>query len=104
MRSKLWSFWTIFTDFGDIIDEKYVFYLSKFYENFRVDFIWSENVNSDAKLKTLYSVESQSNQNDFTHFVDLLVQFSKISKSVLPKVVNDRFKQFGKTGFQNIEN
>ena len=69
-----------------------------------MNFIWSENVNSDVKLKTLYSFESQSNQNDFIYFVDLLVQFSKFSKSVLPKVVNNRFKQFGKTEFQNIDN
>ena len=69
-----------------------------------MNFIWSENVNSDVNLKILYSFESQSNQNDFTHFVDLLVQFSKCSKSVLPKVVNNRFKQFGKTEFQNIDN
>ena len=89
--------------FGDIIDTKYMLYLSKFYENFRMNFIWSENVNSDVKLKTLYSVESQSNQNDFTYFVDLFIQLSKISKSILPKVVNDRFKHFGKTEFQNIE-
>ena len=67
-------------------------------------FIWSENVNSDVKLKTLYSFESQSNQNDLTHVVDLLVQFSIIWESVLSKVVNDRFKEFGKTEFQNIEN
>ena len=96
-------FWTIFKGFGDIIDEKYIFYLSKFYENFRMNFRWSENVNSGVKLKTLYSVELQSNQNDFTHFVDLLSQFSKTSKSVIPKVVNDRFKKFGKTDIQNIE-
>ena len=81
-----------------------MFYLSKFYENFRVDFIWSEDVNSDVKFKRLYLFESQSNQNDFTHFVDVLVQSSKISKSVRSKVVKDRFKRFDQTEFQNIEN
>ena len=78
LGSKLGYFWTIFKGFGDIIDGKYMFYLSNFNENFRMNFIWSENVNSDVKLKTLYSFESQSNQNDLTHFVDLLVQFSII--------------------------
>ena len=67
-------------------------------------FICSENVNSGVKLKTSYSSESQSNQIDFTHFVDLLFQFPKYSKSVLPKVVNDRSIPFDKTESQNIEN
>ena len=77
-------------DFCDIIDEKYVFYLSKFYENFRMTFIWSENVKSVVKLKTLYSFESQSNQIDFTHFVDLLIQFPKISKCFVIAVSPDK--------------
>ena len=55
---------------------------------------WSENV-------SLF--ESQSNRNDFTHFVDLLVQSSKFSKSVTSKVVKDGFKQFVQKEIQNIE-
>ena len=39
-----------FHGFWDIIDEKYVIYLSKFHENFQIDFIRSEN---DVKIKTL---------------------------------------------------
>ena len=66
-----------------------------------MNFIWPEDVNSDVKFKRLYL---QSNQNDFAHFVDVLVQSSKISKSVWSKVVKDRFKQFDQTEFQNIEN
>ena len=69
-----------------------------------MNFIWSEDVNSDVKFKKLYLFKSQSNQNDFAHFVDVLVQSSKISKSVWSKVVKDRFKQFDQTEFQNIEN
>ena len=86
-----------------VIQQNFSHLMTDFYEIFRMNFRWSENVNSGVKLKTLYAVGLQSNQNDFTHFVDLLSQFSKKSKSVLPKVVNDRFKGFGKTDFRNIE-
>ena len=47
---------------------------------------------------------SQSNQTDWTHLIDLLIQFPKISQSVLPKCPNDCFVDFGKTECQNIEN
>ena len=73
-------------------------------ENFRSIFLWCENVDSGVKLDMLNLCNSQSNQNDWTHLIDLLIQFPKISKSVLPKCPNDCFVDFGKTECQNIEN
>ena len=100
LGSKLGYFWTIFKGFGDIIDDKYMFYLSKFYENLRVNFIWSENVNSDVKLKILYSFESQSNQNDF-HILSIFsfnsqnfqnLSYQKLWITVLNNLVRQNFK------------
>ena len=73
-------------------------------ENFRSILFWSENVDSGVKLDVLNLFNSQSNQNDLTHLIVLLIQFPKIPKSVLSKGPNDCFLEFDKTESQYIEN
>ena len=73
-------------------------------ENFRSILFWSENVDSGVKLDTSNLSNSQSNQNDLTHLIVLLIQFPKIPKSVLSKGPNDCYLEFDKTESQYIEN
>ena len=76
-------------------------------ENFRSILFWSENVDSGVKLDTSNLSNSQSNQNDLTHFlIVLLIQFPKTSKSVWSKskCPNDCFLESDQTEFQYIEN
>ena len=73
-------------------------------ENFRSILFWSENVDSGVKLDTSNLSNSQSNQNDLTHLIVLLIQISKIPKSVWSKCPNDCFLESDKTEFQYIEN
>ena len=71
-------------------------------ENFRSILFWSENVDSGVKLDTSNLSNSQSNQNDLTHLIVLLIQFPKIPKSVLSKGPNDCYLEFDKTESQYI--
>ena len=73
-------------------------------ENFRSILFWSENVDSGVKLDTSNLSNSQSNQNDLTHLIVLLIQFPKTSKSVWSKCPNDCFLEFDQTECQYIEN
>ena len=71
-------------------------------ENFRSILFWSENVDSGVKLDTSNLSNSQSNQNDLTHLIVLLIQFPKIPKSVLSKGPNDCYLEFDKLIRQNL--
>ena len=73
-------------------------------EDFRSILFRSENVYSGVKLDTSNLSNSQSNQNDLTHLIVLLIQFPKIQKSVLSKGPNDYYLDFDKTESQYIEN
>ena len=84
--------------------KKYKFRTKLDLENFRSIFLWSENVDSGVKLNILNLCNSQSNQNDWTHLIVLLIQFPKTSKSVWPKCPNDCFLESDQTEFQYIEN
>ena len=68
--------------------------------NFRSILFWSENANSGVKLDTSNLFNSQSNQNDLTHLIVLLIQFPTIWKPVWSKCPNDCFLEFDQTEFQ----
>ena len=117
-RVFLWCFYVYFDDlrvniggfesfspiWGMFKVQKYKFQTKLVIENFRSILFWSENIDSGVKLDTSNLSNSQSNQNDLTHLIVLLVQFPKISKSVLSKGPNDCFLEFDKTESQYIEN
>ena len=108
-RPFLWCFYVYFSVLRVNIDgfesfssiwgmfkvKKHKFQTKLDIENFRSILFWSENVNSGVKLDTSNLFNSQSNQNDLTHLIVLLIQFPKISKSVWSKCPNDCFLELG---------
>ena len=104
LRVNIDGFESFSTIWGMFKVKKHKFQTKLDLENFRSILFWSENVNSGVKLDTSNLFNSQSNQNDLTHLIVLLIQFPKIWKSVLSKCPNDCFLEFDQTEFQYIEN
>ena len=104
LRVNIDRFESFSTIWGMFKVKKHKFQTKLDLENFRSILFWSENVNSGVKLDTSNLFNSQSNQNDLTHLIVLLIQFPKISKSVWSKCPNDCFLEFDQTEFQYIEN